>query len=275
MREDYHLEELKSYSHLKPIRIIYWSHWLTDKTEPKNRHIHAYWQMEFILKGSLKIKFEKQEYKLEAGTSIIIPPFTWHESIYKEGVKRETWSIKFDVENMREKHPLFIIENDNSFQSQVTNMLLKKITSMKSNFTKCAPLTECLLSTLLESIYDYENAYSEYSNILKKVNEIINNSDGQRLKVEQIARQIGYSKDHLSSLLKKETGVSLKTYIDMELLKKAQEMLHYSDLNISEVAEKLGFADIYSFSHFFKRVSGISPRAFITKSKASPKIVIF
>ncbi|MFW5841098.1 MAG: helix-turn-helix domain-containing protein [Planctomycetota bacterium] len=39
----------------------------------------------------------------------------------------------------------------------------------------------------------------------------------------------------------------------------------YSDESVSQVAAAMGFADIYAFSRFFKRASGLSPTAFRRK----------
>jgi AraC-like DNA-binding protein len=73
---------------------------------------------------------------------------------------------------------------------------------------------------------------------------------------------MGYSADYFSTLFKKETGIQLKKFIDQEIYKTAIRMLKYSDDSIHEIAEKLGFSDQFTFSHFFKRVSGESPKQF-------------
>ncbi len=64
----------------------------------------------------------------------------------------------------------------------------------------------------------------------------------------------------------------MKAYIDKARLAKAEEMLTYSEFNISMIAHELGFRDLYSFSRFFKSHTGISPREYMKKhSQNIPK----
>jgi AraC-like DNA-binding protein len=60
----------------------------------------------------------------------------------------------------------------------------------------------------------------------------------------------------------------LKTYLDLERAKVASRLLEYSDLNITEIAETLDFPDVFSFSRFFRRVVGMSPRPFRQSARA-------
>jgi len=39
----------------------------------------------------------------------------------------------------------------------------------------------------------------------------------------------------------------------------AKRLLHYSDTQIQEIAFKVGYSDIQSFSRFFKKQTGVSP----------------
>lgn len=43
----------------------------------------------------------------------------------------------------------------------------------------------------------------------------------------------------------------------------ASNLLESGELRISEIAEILGFSDIYSFSHWFHRMTGVSPSGFM------------
>ena len=46
--------------------------------------------------------------------------------------------------------------------------------------------------------------------------------------------------------------------IDMRV-RKACEMLKYSDVSVTEIAESTGFCDIFYFSRMFKKAIGVSP----------------
>lgn len=47
-------------------------------------------------------------------------------------------------------------------------------------------------------------------------------------------------------------------------MEQAKELLLGTDLNITEIAEACGFADLFYFSRMFKKRVGSSPRAYRT-----------
>ncbi|MBP1996622.1 helix-turn-helix transcriptional regulator [Paenibacillus eucommiae] len=74
-----------------------------------------------------------------------------------------------------------------------------------------------------------------------------------------IYRYAGLSPRYLNALFKQFTGSSLKEYLTRSRLRKAQHLLTESSLSITEIAELLGYADIYAFSKMFKQHTGVSP----------------
>lgn len=74
-----------------------------------------------------------------------------------------------------------------------------------------------------------------------------------------ISKALGYSKNHLCSLYKKQFGITpVKQYEKMKL-EKALSYLSQAQLGISEIAETLGFDYVGDFTRFFKRMTGTSP----------------
>lgn len=67
---------------------------------------------------------------------------------------------------------------------------------------------------------------------------------------------------YLSRVVRQVTGCTVVDYINQMLLMEASFLLHTSELSISQIADRLHFADAPSFSKFFSRMKGQSPRAF-------------
>ena len=67
---------------------------------------------------------------------------------------------------------------------------------------------------------------------------------------------------YLSRVVRQVTGRTVVDYINQMLLTEAMFLLRTSELNISQIADRLHFADTPSFSKFFSRLKGQSPRAF-------------
>ena len=81
-------------------------------------------------------------------------------------------------------------------------------------------------------------------------------------KVKLCARELGFSGNYLSDLLKKETGKTAKEHINLFILEKAKTNLLNSSDSVSEIGYALGFDYPQSFSNFFKSKTGMSPREY-------------
>lgn len=67
---------------------------------------------------------------------------------------------------------------------------------------------------------------------------------------------------YLSRVVRQVTGRTVIDYINHMLLMEASFLLRTSELSIAQIADRLHFADTPSFSKFFSRMKGQSPRAF-------------
>ncbi|MBR5170264.1 MAG: AraC family transcriptional regulator [Muribaculaceae bacterium] len=67
---------------------------------------------------------------------------------------------------------------------------------------------------------------------------------------------------YLSRVVKQVSGHTVVGYINQMLIMEASFLLRTTTLTIAEIADRLHFADTPSFSKFFSRLKGISPRAY-------------
>ena len=79
------------------------------------------------------------------------------------------------------------------------------------------------------------------------------------MSVGAVARQLGLSEGHLSHLFKKETGMTVSSYLTSCRMEKAKELLSDCRSRVYEVAERVGYRDIAHFSSSFKKSVGVSP----------------
>jgi len=76
---------------------------------------------------------------------------------------------------------------------------------------------------------------------------------------EELAALTGFSPRYLNVLFKRETGQSLKTFQARARVERACMLLAESTMNVSQIAETMGYSDIYFFSKQFKKFMGESP----------------
>ncbi len=82
------------------------------------------------------------------------------------------------------------------------------------------------------------------------------------MSLSKISDHFHVSVSYLSSLLKKEKGISFNKYLIQVRIDKAKELLRYSDLKVVEVAKQVGYSDVYYFSHSFKKNTKVSPKEY-------------
>ena len=68
-----------------------------------------------------------------------------------------------------------------------------------------------------------------------------------------------YDYSHLSRVFSHHEGDTIEQYLIRLRIEKAKELLAYKDINVSEVAYRLGYASAAHFSRQFKKMAGVSP----------------
>lgn len=85
---------------------------------------------------------------------------------------------------------------------------------------------------------------------------------GDPFRVAEAAVAAGVSADYLSRLFRQATGDSPMEYYQRRRVRHAGRLLLDADREVGEVAQALGFCDAAHFSKVFRRVQGVSPRAY-------------
>lgn len=120
---------------------------------------------------------------------------------------------------------------------------------------------------LIYEIYDQllkpiKHGKADYEESIQDAKRYIHQNVGTGLSVKSIAEYIHMSPSHFSSIFKKQTGLSPYDYVLVTRLNHAKNYLQKSDMNISEIAERVGFNSESNFIYFFTKNTGISPSKF-------------
>ena len=90
----------------------------------------------------------------------------------------------------------------------------------------------------------------------------------EKIYLEEVAESIGVSPTYLSRLFRKETGQCLQDCINEERVYRAANLLMYSDLSLTEIAEYVHFPSQSYFGKVFKQFRKVSPRVFRDQYRA-------
>ncbi|MEI6782349.1 MAG: AraC family transcriptional regulator [Verrucomicrobiota bacterium] len=81
----------------------------------------------------------------------------------------------------------------------------------------------------------------------------------QPMRVSALAALANLSATHFSVLFKEQTGCSPRDYLHLLRIHSACQLLRTSNLNVKEIAARLGYQDQFHFSRQFKAFQGASP----------------
>lgn len=136
----------------------------------------------------------------------------------------------------------------------VDNFLYKKLYYRENS---SAVLKLCLLDLI------HRAATSGQTDICKSALAYVHSHyQSPSLTNKEIATHLGYHPDHLSTLIRKETGMSLHKYLISYRLQIAKNYLLTTQLDISEIAWRCGFCTTSYFIKLFRESTGITPKAY-------------
>lgn len=105
-------------------------------------------------------------------------------------------------------------------------------------------------------------ALEPYSPLIQRVIDRIHLEAGRPLSLRYLADICNVNASYLSNLFRKETGMTLTEYINRHRIERSLPLLQYTQMRITEISETVGFLDENYFARTFKRIMGMSPKAF-------------
>ena len=104
---------------------------------------------------------------------------------------------------------------------------------------------------------------AQFAELLERQFPLAGPSPQPRLRTaHDYADRLAVHVNHLNRVLKEATGHTTTALISQRVAQEAKLLLKQTSHNVSEVADRLGFADVAHFCTFFKRHAGLTPSDF-------------
>ncbi len=100
----------------------------------------------------------------------------------------------------------------------------------------------------------------------RHINDVVDGRVFELLELNQIARELAVSHQHLTDTIQKEKGNHPCHFYDLKIINKAKELLLTTELSIAQIAMNLTY-DPSNFSKFFKKWEGVPPGHFRSNLK--------
>jgi AraC-like DNA-binding protein len=156
---------------------------------------------------------------------------------------------------------------------------IKQLKSIENEGVVRALLTKGIINMILgleinqyhQDLKQEENTSGSLSNremtLIQELSDYINNYPELNHKICNLTKKIGLTAAKIQEGIKMMHGLTVCEYIRSVRLKKSEEMILNSDLNISEIVYSLGFSSRSYFSKKFREKYNCSPSKYSKKNK--------
>lgn len=218
----------------------------------------------YVTKGKGKLTVNGNEYKISAGQSFLIFPFS---HIIMTADKYEPWQYKWIEFNGAEAEWL-VRQTGFSKQNPVADKL--PIATLGNYFDMFGGDNDTVFKQCRKtaSLFFLLSFYIEYFPRIKPDNRsyavvardyIEKNYQNTDCNVKKVAEYVKIDRTYLFRLFKEETGISVINYIRRCRVDNAAVMLKDNNISIKDIAYSVGFSDQMYFSKVFRQVKGMSP----------------
>lgn len=131
---------------------------------------------------------------------------------------------------------------------------------MKRNINEACSYIKKYILKIYNKIHS--KSYKKYSNIMNTTIEYINKNYNYKIYLKDVANFICVSPEHLSRLIKKETGENFTDILSKIRINYAIKLLKDTNMRVNEIADKVGISNYTYFYQIFKKVTGYSPKKY-------------
>lgn len=193
--------------------------------------------------------------------------FDFINNLFIDLLKNEYINI-IDVKIMLFKLFIQIVECQNNNIIKLEDSINDK-DDLTKRFLEAVTLRQ-ISDCILQKIQDVMTMLEEKRAMTRKIYEakiyIHNNYSLNNLSISFIAKSLFLSVNYLSSLFKKQTGMTINTYITNYRIDKAKILLLDNSIKLYDVAFRVGFTDPDYFAKLFKKHEGITLSDFREKN---------
>ncbi len=152
---------------------------------------------------------------------------------------------------------------------RLTDKMLEIISYFNSNHIYKEKILSMLYSVFLLDLQNEQNRVITHRQVPQRVEEIfidfiriLPHHFAEHHDIGFYASSLNISTVYLSRVIRQVAGRTVIDYINQMLVTEATFLLRTSSLSIAQIADQLNFADTPSFSKFFSRMKGMSPKEY-------------
>lgn len=221
-------------------------------------HFHGSWEFIFVLSGDLTAYIDGKKYFAEAGDVLFIPEFTVH--YVPKGEKNVCYSVVFQksyLGKFAEEYGGKVFETALKYRGAETDEIFRFVSACAEKFPHFNVCEKCgfvqMFTGYFAKIYPlFLTNKNNSEKIIVNILRYLENNFFEEIGVESVAEKFGYSKNYISSLFCRYTGMRFSEYLNRLRISAAmrsigKERNEKGQANVSKIAYECGFNSLNTF----------------------------
>ncbi|WP_395025301.1 helix-turn-helix transcriptional regulator, partial [Robinsoniella sp.] len=217
----------------------------------------------------------------EPDYSIDLPKIRQNITLHLNGKDEKTFSDYIEVlfSSIEKKHSvdyLYLIVTELFMTFHIYYHILENTPTNINEFISSILDEEYTLESLkntaihygLQCIQQNDTSPSDVALSKKLMSYIDEHYHNQDLSVAQIGDIFQLNPSYMGSVFKKVNDISILQYITNVRMEASKRLLESNQYKISEIAEQVGYSDVFYFSKRFKKSYGYSPKDYALRNKS-------
>ena len=207
----------------------------------------------FVHSGEFVYEIDGERFSVKSGEAMLCPKGRTRRRFESGEVFYTSINFNGDIDL---KLPAHMILSD----SPEISYCLKRLLSVYGGGEEEPELSRCsaYLSLILCELWRLNRAEDE-NDYIRRVRGMVKADPAAKLTVAELADAVHLNASYLSTLWKRECGVTLGEFRLGCQIELAEKLLCEDSATIRSVAERAGFCDVYYFSRIFRSRVGMTP----------------
>lgn len=219
----------------------------------------------YVWNGEGELILNGKYYQIEKGHCFLFKPGDETTATHNPQNPLVLTYIHFDVMDTPQLIPSShrIVDKRINFESLLTQYVrLSLIQPYGAQIEAKLILKQLVIHLLREETEKQAELEDASHNLVETIREIANyiqQHPAASHTVGSLAARANLSERYFSQKFKQVIGHPVKSYIVYSRIKRAEHLLHYTGMTVTETASALNYSDLHFFSRQFKKYTGKSP----------------
>ena len=269
---------------------------------PAFLHKHDFFEIIYVYSGISRNYLDGKEIILNKGDILIIPPFVKHATFCprKEDISLNILVRKSTVDMVffellkfnkilsdffgkvvySKAHTTYLIfhtKEDEKIKNILIDMLKEEEKCLKYESTVLNGLLMIFFGYLMRNYEDTMEISKDFNEKFEKFDEVLEyiHKNYNKVTLDDLSEKFKFNKYYLSKIIKSYTGKNFVNIVQSLKMRKARELLIYTNLPIEDISNAIGYNSTSTFIRTFKEIYKISPSQYRKNKEDLFKLVFF